>query len=195
MLVTNRNSGLVSVRISVQLTTMANSVQVRTSSPDVTSRTCHEGRQAVYQDSRSGTTLRCRERQDTSWKSTRLTCFRRFLHRDIFCNHLTSFTMLSVGQLLWASFRPLIRLCAISLRECQCLSNSTLCFRVLCVACGFVITKSDNFPAIAARGAGQIMLNIALPCLMFSKIVPAFTSDNVGALGESYLSTPFHGNC
>ncbi|KAF9457144.1 auxin efflux carrier transmembrane protein [Collybia nuda] len=76
--------------------------------------------------------------------------------------------MLSVGELIWASSRPLIRL-------------------VLCVTCGFVITKTDNFPPIAARGAGQVMLNIALPCLMFSKIVPAFTSDNIGALGPLVL--------
>ncbi|KAG6816410.1 hypothetical protein H0H87_006214 [Tephrocybe sp. NHM501043] len=52
---------------------------------------------------------------------------------------------------------------------------------VLCVASGFILTKTDNFPPVAARGAGQVMLNIALPCLMFSKIVPAFTADNISA--------------
>lgn len=31
------------------------------------------------------------------------------------------------------------------------------------------------------------MLNIALPCLMFSRIVPAFTSDNISALGPLVL--------
>ncbi|KAF7419569.1 Protein M3 [Pleurotus ostreatus] len=76
--------------------------------------------------------------------------------------------MLSVGTLIWISLRPLIRL-------------------VICGGCGFAITKADIFPPIAARGAGQIMLNIALPCLMFSKIVPAFTSENIGALGPLVL--------
>ncbi|KAG6919229.1 hypothetical protein DXG01_008025 [Tephrocybe rancida] len=76
--------------------------------------------------------------------------------------------MFSAGELIWASCRPLIRL-------------------VLCVACGFIITKTDNFPPVAARGAGQVMLNIALPCLMFSKIVPAFTADNINALGPLVL--------
>jgi len=57
------------------------------------------------------------------------------------------------------------------------------CSRVFCVACGFTITKADIFPAIAARGASQIVLNITIPCLMFSKIVPAFNVDNVPALG------------
>ncbi|KDQ52951.1 hypothetical protein JAAARDRAFT_210200 [Jaapia argillacea MUCL 33604] len=76
--------------------------------------------------------------------------------------------MLNAGQLIWISLRPLIRL-------------------VLTAGCGFAITKADIFPAVAARGAGQIMLNIALPCLMFSKIVPAFNSDNINALGPLVL--------
>ncbi|KAL5495893.1 ECM3_2 [Sanghuangporus weigelae] len=76
--------------------------------------------------------------------------------------------MLSIGALIWVSVRPLLRL-------------------VLCTLCGFIITKADIFPPIAARGTGQIILNITLPALMFSKIVPAFTSDNVGALGPLIL--------
>lgn len=76
--------------------------------------------------------------------------------------------MLSAGALIWTSFRPLLRL-------------------VICTASGFVITKADIFPAVAARGTGQVILNIAFPCLMFSKIVPAFTSQNVHALGPLVL--------
>jgi hypothetical protein len=60
-------------------------------------------------------------------------------------------------------------------------------FRVFCVTCGIVITKADIFPTVAARGAGQIVLNITIPCLMFSKIVPAFSPDNVHALGMSLV--------
>lgn len=52
------------------------------------------------------------------------------------------------------------------------------------VASGFIITKADIFPPVAARGAAQIALNITLPSLLFSKIVPAFTKDNIKALGE-----------
>ncbi|KAI5115335.1 hypothetical protein M0805_008880, partial [Coniferiporia weirii] len=76
--------------------------------------------------------------------------------------------MLSVGALIWVSVRPLLRL-------------------ILCTAGGFIITKLDIFPLVAARGAGQIMLNITYPSLMFSKIVPAFTSENIGALGPLVL--------
>lgn len=75
---------------------------------------------------------------------------------------------MSVGALIWVSLRPLLRL-------------------MFCVGCGFVVTRADIFPQIAARGTGQIVLNVALPCLMFSKIVAAFTSDNTNALGPLVL--------
>lgn len=72
---------------------------------------------------------------------------------------------------------------------------------MICVGSGFALTKADIFPAAAARGAGQIALvclematllnthtytfaqNIAMPSLMFSRIVPAFNSNNIHALG------------
>ncbi|KAJ7841083.1 auxin efflux carrier transmembrane protein [Mycena olivaceomarginata] len=76
--------------------------------------------------------------------------------------------MLSAGHLIWISCRPLFRL-------------------IICVGCGFTITKADIFPAVAARGTGQILLNITLPSLMFSKIIPAFTSQNISALGPLVL--------
>ncbi|EPQ61346.1 hypothetical protein GLOTRDRAFT_69722 [Gloeophyllum trabeum ATCC 11539] len=76
--------------------------------------------------------------------------------------------MLNVGQLIWMSIRPLLRL-------------------IITAGFGFAITKADIFPAVAARGAGQIALNITLPCLMFSKILPAFNSDNISALGPLVL--------
>ncbi|KAF9073096.1 auxin efflux carrier [Rhodocollybia butyracea] len=76
--------------------------------------------------------------------------------------------MVATGALIWISIRPLIRL-------------------VLCVSCGFAATKADLFPVIAARTLGQIILNITLPSLMFSKMVPAFTPDNIGALGPLVL--------
>ena len=73
-------------------------------------------------------------------------------------------------------------------------------FSMLCVAGGFIITKADIFPAVAARGAGQIALvslysfllillslpndaqNITMPCLMFSKILPSFSTENIAVL-------------
>ncbi|PSS37046.1 hypothetical protein PHLCEN_2v1085 [Hermanssonia centrifuga] len=47
--------------------------------------------------------------------------------------------MLSLGALIWVSVRPLLRL-------------------VLCTGFGVLITRADIFPAVASRGAGQIIL-------------------------------------
>ncbi|EJD04592.1 uncharacterized protein FOMMEDRAFT_107402 [Fomitiporia mediterranea MF3/22] len=72
---------------------------------------------------------------------------------------------LSIGALIWISVRPLISRLWLS------------------GAFGFAITKADIFPLAASRGTGQIVLNVTLPCLMFSKIVPAFTPQNIDKLG------------
>lgn len=55
---------------------------------------------------------------------------------------------------------------------------------VFCTGCGFGIAKADIFPAVAVAGAGQMLLNITLPCQMFSKIVPSFSTQNISALGK-----------
>ncbi|KAI9452345.1 auxin efflux carrier [Russula earlei] len=71
--------------------------------------------------------------------------------------------MVSTGSLVWTSIRPLLR-------------------TFLNVGAGFALTKANVFPPQAARGCAQIALNIALPCLVFSRIVPAFTPQNINAL-------------
>ncbi|KAG2004261.1 membrane protein [Coprinopsis cinerea AmutBmut pab1-1] len=76
--------------------------------------------------------------------------------------------MLSVGALIWISFRPLLRL-------------------IICAGAGYAITKADIFPLVAARGASQVILYIAIPCLLFSKIVPSFNADNIRAFGPLVL--------
>ncbi|PPQ96248.1 hypothetical protein CVT26_005575 [Gymnopilus dilepis] len=74
--------------------------------------------------------------------------------------------MVSAATLIWIACRPLLRL-------------------MFCVLCGVAITKARIFPAVAAAGTGRLVVNITLPCLMFSKIVSAFTPQNVGSLGHS----------
>lgn len=78
---------------------------------------------------------------------------------------------------------PFAPFCDCTLQHTSTADSTDSLPSVICTASGFVITKADIFPAVAARGAGQVILNIAFPCLMFSKIVPAFTSQNVHALG------------
>ncbi|KAG8928852.1 Protein M3 [Tulasnella sp. 418] len=76
--------------------------------------------------------------------------------------------MLSVGSLIWVSTRPILKM-------------------ALSTAFGFILTKCDLFSAAAARGAGQVILNITIPGLMFSKIVTAITTDKIAALGPLIL--------
>lgn len=68
------------------------------------------------------------------------------------------------GNLLWISVQPLIRM-------------------FLCVACGFGITKAGLLPAMASLGMGQVIMNITIPSLMFSTIIPSFHSSNMAELG------------
>ncbi|KZO99692.1 hypothetical protein CALVIDRAFT_510589 [Calocera viscosa TUFC12733] len=70
----------------------------------------------------------------------------------------------ALGALIWIATKPLIRL-------------------VASVSFGYILAKLDLLGSIAARGVGQIILNITLPSLLFSKLVPAFTSQNIVALG------------
>ncbi|KAG6370646.1 auxin efflux carrier [Boletus reticuloceps] len=76
--------------------------------------------------------------------------------------------MIPTGELIWVSAQPLIRL-------------------FLCVAAGFVLTKAGFLPPVAARSAGQMILNVTAPSLMFSRVVPAFNSSNIGVLGPLTL--------
>lgn len=69
------------------------------------------------------------------------------------------------------------------------------------------MTRLDIFNAMAARGAGQLILvsnigpfkfpahldlqNVTLPALFFSKIVPSFNSSNLASLGK-FVRLTFH---
>ncbi|KAG2367635.1 auxin efflux carrier [Suillus spraguei] len=66
--------------------------------------------------------------------------------------------------LLWVAARPLLRL-------------------FLCIICGYSITRAGFFPVNATRGAVQVVLNITLPSLMFSKASVVLNADNDAALG------------
>ncbi|EJT98992.1 auxin efflux carrier [Dacryopinax primogenitus] len=74
----------------------------------------------------------------------------------------------ALGAIIWLAVRPMIRL-------------------VASVSFGYLLSKKDLLSAGAARGLGQIILNVTLPCLMLAKLVPAFNSQNVAALGPLVL--------
>lgn len=53
--------------------------------------------------------------------------------------------------------------------------------------CGFYLARKGLFPPAAVKGASQIAINLSVPPLLFSNIVPAFTKDNVSAIGPTFL--------
>ncbi|KAJ3933344.1 MAG: auxin efflux carrier [Lentinula lateritia] len=52
---------------------------------------------------------------------------------------------------------------------------------------GYVVARTGLFPPAASRSSSQLTMNVALPCLIFSNIVPAFTPSNISAIGPLML--------
>ncbi|KAK0496606.1 auxin efflux carrier [Armillaria luteobubalina] len=52
---------------------------------------------------------------------------------------------------------------------------------------GFWLTRKGFFSPAASRGTSQVTMNVALPGLLFSNIVPAFNKQNVSAMGPLFL--------
>ncbi|PCH40729.1 auxin efflux carrier [Wolfiporia cocos MD-104 SS10] len=53
---------------------------------------------------------------------------------------------------------------------------------------GYFLAKAGRFSAEASKGASQVSMNVSLPALIFTNVVPAFTSSNVSALGPLFLT-------
>lgn len=60
--------------------------------------------------------------------------------------------------------------------------------RYITIFCGYFLAKKGLFPAVASKGASQVAMNISLPALVFANIVPAFTPQNISALGPLFLT-------
>ena len=60
--------------------------------------------------------------------------------------------------------------------------------RFISIFCGYFLAKKNMFPAAASRGASQVTMNVSLPLLVFANIVPAFTPQNISALGPLFLT-------
>ncbi|GJN92474.1 hypothetical protein Rhopal_005504-T1 [Rhodotorula paludigena] len=73
-----------------------------------------------------------------------------------------------VNELIWISVKPILKL-------------------AIPASLGFWMTRAGLFPVAAARGASQIILNVALPSLLFSKITPSINGDNAKAIGPIFL--------
>ncbi|ORY75966.1 auxin efflux carrier [Leucosporidium creatinivorum] len=74
----------------------------------------------------------------------------------------------AINTIIWLSVKPLIKL-------------------VISAGAGFFLARSGLFPTAGSRSASQIILNVTLPSLLFSKIIPSFNSENVKAIGPIFL--------
>ncbi|KAK4057082.1 Protein M3 [Microbotryomycetes sp. JL221] len=79
----------------------------------------------------------------------------------------------SINELIWLSVKPLIKL----------FIPSTM---------GFWMSWRGLLPPSGSRAASQIILNITLPSLLFSKILQSFTPDNVKVIGPILLVGIFY---
>ena len=59
--------------------------------------------------------------------------------------------------------------------------------RYLTILLGYIFARKGMFPQAAAKGASSVTLDLALPALIFSSIVPAFTAENVSEIGPLAL--------
>lgn len=53
--------------------------------------------------------------------------------------------------------------------------------------CGFLLARKGLFPPAASKGLAQVTMNIGLPCLLFSSMVPSFNSENISNFGPLCL--------
>jgi len=51
----------------------------------------------------------------------------------------------------------------------------------------YLFSRSGLLPPAATRAASSITMNFSMPALIFASIVPAFTSENISALGPLSL--------
>ena len=50
-----------------------------------------------------------------------------------------------------------------------------------------MLARMGMFPKAASKGASEVTMNVSLPALIFANIVPAFTPQNISALGPLFL--------
>ncbi|KAH9833843.1 auxin efflux carrier [Rhodofomes roseus] len=77
--------------------------------------------------------------------------------------------MPSAGYLIYCGIMPLLK-------------------TFIAIFVGYFLGKKGLFTAEASKGASQVSMNISLPALIFANVVPAFTSQNVSALGPLFLT-------
>lgn len=59
---------------------------------------------------------------------------------------------------------------------------------MIIIILGFTITKKGLFPPAASKGFSQVVMNLCLPSLIFSSIVPSFNHDNISNMGPLIMT-------
>ncbi|GAA5832121.1 hypothetical protein JCM5353_008078 [Sporobolomyces roseus] len=73
-----------------------------------------------------------------------------------------------VGTIIYDGVKPLIRV-------------------FITTGIGFFLIKLKVVPRDGINAFSHLIVNVTLPTLLFSKVVPSFTSDNISALGPIFL--------
>ena len=95
--------------------------------------------------------------------------------------------MPSVGSLIYSGVIPLVKMWVFGFSRSSFETLTLETYRYLPIFFGYLFARKDMFPHAAAKGASLVVLNLALPALIFSSIVPAFTAANVAAIGPLAL--------
>ncbi|CEQ39698.1 SPOSA6832_01232, partial [Sporobolomyces salmonicolor] len=77
------------------------------------------------------------------------------------------------GTIIYDSVKPLIRI-------------------LLTVGIGFLLIKLKVIPSDGTKVCSLLIVNVTLPSLLFSKVVPSFTSQNIGALAPIFITGIFY---
>lgn len=89
--------------------------------------------------------------------------------------------MPNVGELIWISVRPLVKVRRVS----RVVVDRQLIIPTLA---GFALARAGQFSESSVKSTAYLTVNVTLPALLLSKISVAINSSNVGSLGVIVLS-------
>ena len=93
--------------------------------------------------------------------------------------------MPSLGSLIYSGTIPLVTMWISALLSLYVIFETLTLgpHRYLTIFTGYFFARKDMFSQAAAKSTSLVTINLALPALLFSSIVPAFTAANISAIG------------
>lgn len=102
------------------------------------------------------------------------------------CSSIAMAATNSAGFLIYEGVMPLLKTCVFPLSSATTWPTN-LILSYVTIFLGYILARMGLFPPAASRGSSQVSMNVALPCLIFANIVPAFTPSNISAIGPLIL--------